>query len=161
MENTVLESLTDKKASLEAKRGRILKHLAAVEKTLASLDDTIRLYGGTTERKGSMVLNVEPLELQGMTQKQIAAELGFKSTFTLNNRLVKASQATGKSVPAFSPRGKNKLEKRVEVVEVKQRGKGQSFGVNIPMEPLVRAGVKPGTRLSVKASKGRIVLTAQ
>ena len=44
---------------------------------------------------------VGSLAKQGMTQNQIAKELGLSTTFTLNNRLVKASQATGKPVPAF------------------------------------------------------------
>lgn len=113
---------------------------------------------------------MEPAELlkkvgvlanQMMTQKQIAGELGFKTTFTLNNRLVKASQLTGKPVPAFKSKGKTRLGKRVEVVEVKRRGKGEAFGLNIPQEPLARAGAQPGTRFSVRASRGRIVLTVQ
>ena len=111
---------------------------------------------------------MEPAELlkkvasfakQGMTQKQIMGELGFKTPFTLNNRLVKASQVTGKPVPAFKPPRKGQGARRVEVVEVRRRGKGEAFGVNIPQEPLLRAGAKPGSRFSVKASKGRIALT--
>ena len=115
-------------------------------------------------------VNMEPAELlkkvdslakQGLTQKQIAKEMGMSTTFTLNNRLVRASQATGKPVPKFRPRGRTKLEKRVEVVEVKRRGKGGAFGVNLPQEPLVRAGAETGMRLSVRAKRGRIVLTMQ
>ncbi len=98
---------------------------------------------------------------QGHTQKQIAEHLGFKTTFTLNSRLLKASQATGKPVPAFGGRSKAKAAKRVETVEVKRRGKGKAFGLNIPQEPLTRAGAKPGSKFSVKVLKGRIVLTAQ
>ena len=98
---------------------------------------------------------------QGMTQKEIAGELGFKTPFTLNFRLVRASQATGKPVPAFKSAKKNRAARQVEVVEVRRRGKGEAFGVNIPQEPLIRAGAKPGSRFSVKASKGRIVLTVQ
>ena len=108
-----------------------------------------------------LLKKVGTLAKQGMTQKQIAAELGISSPATLNNRLVKASQATGKPVPSFKPKGRYNQPKRVDVVEVKKRGKGQSFGLNIPKEPLVRAGAKPGSRFSVKASKGRIVLTAK
>ena len=93
---------------------------------------------------------------QGMTQKQIVEELGFKTPFTLSSRLVKASQATGKPVPAF--KRKAKRERRIELVEVRRRGKGEAFGVNIPQEPLIRAGAKTGSRFSVKASKGRIAL---
>ena len=104
---------------------------------------------------------VKSLAKQGMTQKQIATELGFKTPFTLNSRLIKASQASGKPVPQFRRPTKDKPQKQVEMVEVKRRGKGEAFGVNIPQEPLVRAGVKPGSKFSVKASKGRVVLTAQ
>ena len=113
---------------------------------------------------------MEPAELlkkvasfakQGMSQKQIMGELGFKTPFTLSNRLVKASQATGKPVPAFKSAKKGRAARPVESVEVRRRGKGKAFGVNIPQEPLARAGVKPGSKLSVKALKGRIVLTVQ
>ena len=111
---------------------------------------------------------MEPAELlrrvasfakQGMTQKQMVGELGFKTPFALNNRLVKASQATGKPVPAFNPTKKGRGARRVEIVEVRRRGKGDDFGINIPQEPLTRAGAKPGSRFSVTARKGRIVLT--
>ncbi len=98
------------------------------------------------------------LAKRGHTQQQIAEELGFKTTTTLIGHLVKASQATGKPVPTFKNRGD--AVKQVETVHVKRRGtKGDSFGVNVPMEPLVRAGFKVGNKLSVKATKGRIVLS--
>ncbi len=108
-----------------------------------------------------LLKTVGTLARQGLTQKEIAEQLGFKTTFTLNNRLVKASQASGKPVPAFGGRSKAKAAKRVETVEVKRRGKGEAFGVNVPQEPLTRAGAHPGTKFSVKVSKGRIVLTVQ
>ena len=108
-----------------------------------------------------LLKKVDTLAKQGLTQKQIAKEMGYSTTFTLNNRLVRASQATGKPVPKFRPRGRTKLEKLVEVVEVRKRGKGDAFGVNIPQEPLARVGAKPGSRFSVKASRGRVVLTVQ
>jgi hypothetical protein len=114
-----------------------------------------------TMEPSELLTTVGSLAKQGMTQRQIAAELGFKTPFTLNNRLVKASQATGKPVPAFRPRRKTKLEKRVDAVKVKKRGKGEACGVNIPQEPLIRAGAKVGSRFSVKASRGRVVLTAK
>ncbi len=110
----------------------------------------------------SELLNsVKSLAKQGLTQKQIAQELGFKTPFNLNSRLIRASQATGKPVPAFRPRKMDKPAKRVETVEVKQRGRGDGFGVNIPQEPLARVGATPGSKLSVKASRGRIALTVQ
>ena len=122
------------------------------------------------KQQGQKGSNMEPAELlktvgtlakQGLTQKQIAIELGFKIPFTLNSRLVKASQASGKPVPAFRPPRKDKLAKRVETIEVKKRGRGEAFGLNIPQEPLARVGVKPGRQFSIKVSKGRVVLTVQ
>ncbi len=103
---------------------------------------------------------VDSLAKQGLTQKQIAEQLGFKTPFTLNNRLVRASQATCKPIPAFKP-PKKRVEKPVETVEVKRRGKGEAFGVNIPQEPLLSVGAKPGTKFSVMAYRGRVVLTVQ
>lgn len=108
-----------------------------------------------------LLKKVDSLAKKGLTQKQIAKEMGFKTPFTLNNRLVRASQATGKPVPAFRRRGRTNFKKRVETVVVKRRGKGEAFGVNIPQEPLVRAGAETGTRLSVRARRGRIVLTVE
>ncbi len=108
-----------------------------------------------------LLKQVASLAAQGRTQKQIAQELGFKTSFTFSTQLVKASQATGKRIPAFGRSRKDTVEKRVETVEVKRRGKGDAFAINIPQEPLVRAGIGIGSRLSVKASKGKIVLTAQ
>ena len=105
---------------------------------------------------------VEKLVANGLNQKQIAKELGFKTTFTLNNRLVKASQVTGKPVPPFkrARKGKNAL-KRVELVEVKRRGKGSAYGVNIPQEPLTRAKLNPGDKLKVSVRGRTISLTPQ
>ena len=57
-----------------------------------------------------------------MTQKQIAGEPGFKSLFTMDNRLVKARWAVGKPLPAFRPLWKTKHEKRIELVKAKRRG---------------------------------------
>ena len=88
-----------------------------------------------------LLSKVKSLAKQGLTQKQIATELGFKTPFTLSSRLVKASQITGKPVPAFRRPKKDKPITRVETVEVKKRGKGEAFGVNIPQEPLARVGV--------------------
>ena len=108
-----------------------------------------------------LLKTVKSLAKQGLTQKQIAKELGFKTPFTLSSRLIKASQISGKPVPAFRSPKKDKPITRVETVEVKKRGQGEAFGLNIPQEPLARAGATPGSKLSVKASKGRVVLTVQ
>ena len=103
---------------------------------------------------------VEKLAAEGNNQKQIAEKLGFKTTFTLNNRLVKASQISGKPVPPFKPgrKGRKGL-KQVEFVEVKRRGKGSAYGVNVPQEPLTRAGLKPGDKLKVSVRGKAISLT--
>jgi hypothetical protein len=108
-----------------------------------------------------LLKQVERLAAEGHNQKQIAKLLGFKTTFTLNNRLVKASQTTGHPVPPFklSRRGRKEL-KRVELVEVKRRGKGQAFGVNVPQEPLMRVGLKPGDKLQVTV-RGKTITLAR
>ena len=104
----------------------------------------------------ALLSSVEKLAAEGNNQKQIAKLLGFKTTFTLNNRLVKASQITGKPVPPFKPERGGKKGKRVENVEVKRRGKGNAFGVNIPQEPLERAGLKPGDKLKLNV-RGKVI----
>ena len=104
---------------------------------------------------------VKSLVKNGMSQKQIAVELGFKTPFTLSSRLIKASQISGKPVPSFRPRKQDKPAKRVEIVEVKKRGRADAFGLNIPQEPLSRIGATAGTKLSVKVTKGRIALTGK
>ena len=112
------------------------------------------------EAAAQLLKHVEKLAADGYNQKQIARQLGFKTTFTLNNRLVKASQMTGHPVPPFKPhrRGRKEL-KPIEFVEVKRRGKGSAFGVNIPQEPLLRAGLKPGDKLRVNVRGKNITLS--
>lgn len=106
-----------------------------------------------------LLVQVEKLAIEGNNQKQIAKTLGFKTTFTLNNRLVKASQISGRPVPPFKPDRKLKKGLRpVEFVEVKRRGKGDAFGVNVPQEPLMRAGLEPGHRLRVSVRGKTIAL---
>lgn len=128
------------------------------EKGFQSMEDTARSQG--REQALSLLKQVEKLAADGHNQKQIAKELGFKTTFTLNNRLVKASQLTGHPVPPFKAgrRGAKGL-RRVEQVEVKRRGKGNAFGVNVPQEPLMRAGLKPGDKLRVSVRGKTISLT--
>ena len=107
-----------------------------------------------------LLLQVEKLAKEGNNQKQIAKILAFKTTFTLNNRLVKASQISGRAVPPFKPNRKGRKDlKTVEFVEVKRRGKGNAFGVNIPQEPLLRASLKPGDKLKVSVRGKTISLT--
>ena len=114
----------------------------------------------SNEPQRTLLKQVETLAREGKNQKQIAQILGVKTTFTLNNRLVKASQITGMPIPSFKPiqKGKKGL-KMVEVVEVKKRGKGDAFGVNIPQEPLERLGVKPGDRLKVSVRGKKVSLS--
>ena len=106
-----------------------------------------------------LLKKVNALAKRGLTQQQIAEELDFKTIATLIAHLVRASQTTKKPVPVFRQRGGRVSAKRAATVQIKRRGKGDSFGVNVPMEPLVRAGFKVGTKLSIKATKGRIVLS--
>ena len=101
---------------------------------------------------------VNALAKRGLTQQQIAQELGFKTTATLSNHLVRASQATKKPVPVFGQGSGRNAPKRVEILQVRRRGNRDSFGVNVPMEPMMRAGFKVGQKLSVRATRGRIVL---
>lgn len=95
---------------------------------------------------------------QGLNQKQIAAEMGLKTTFTLNSRLVRASQITGAPVPPFRGSRKRLTAMRVEILEVRRRGKGSSFGLNIPQEPLERAGLEPGDRMHIQVRGKKLVL---
>jgi hypothetical protein len=105
----------------------------------------------------SLLTQVEKLANDGNNQKQIAKALGFKTTFTLNNRLVKASQITNRPVPKYKSSRRSKDEiRRVEIVEVRRRGKGTAFGVNVPQEPLIRAGFKAGEKLRVTV-RGKII----
>ena len=48
------------------------------------------------------------------------------------------------------------LGKKVDPVVVKRRGKGSGFGVNVPAEPLARAGIRAGDTLTARVTKGRI-----
>jgi hypothetical protein len=115
---------------------------------------------GNKEQALQLLSQVEKLGIEGHTQKEIAKALGFRTTFTLNNRLVKASQTTGRPVPPFKPEGAGKKgRKKVERVEVKRRGKGDSFGVNVPQEPLMRAGMKPGDALKLSVRSKVISLS--
>ena len=108
----------------------------------------------------NLLREVEKLARENNSQKEIARILGFKTTFTLNNRLVKASQISGRAVPPFKPNKKGpKGLKPVESVEVKRRGKGSAYGVNIPQEPLMRAKLKPGDKLRVSVRGKTISLT--
>lgn len=69
----------------------------------------------------TLLKEVERLALEGRNQKQIAEVLGFKTTFTLNNRLVKASQKTGKPIPSL----KQSLKERAG--QKSRRGKFNGF----------------------------------
>jgi len=116
-----------------------------------------KLTNDNKEAAISLLTQVEKLANDGNNQKQIAKALGFKTTFTLNNRLVKASQITNRPVPKYKSSRRSKDEvRRVEIVEVRRRGKGSAFGVNVPQEPLLRAGFKAGDKLRVTV-RGKII----
>ncbi len=95
----------------------------------------------------------------GLNQRQIAAELGIKATTTLLARLIRASQRSGRPVPSFaSRRGNPGVQRRVETVQIKRRGKGDGYAVNIPKEPLQRAGIENGDQLKVTVRGGSVTL---
>ena len=48
--------------------------------------------------------------------------------------------------------------KRVEAVQIRRRGKGEAFGVNIPEEALRRAGVGSGDKLKLTVRRNHISL---
>jgi antitoxin component of MazEF toxin-antitoxin module len=100
---------------------------------------------------------VKRFAARGLTRQQMAEELGYKTTFKLFTRLVKASQRTGLAVPPFPERGGGRS--RIQSVEVRRRGRGEAFGVNIPQEPLDRLGAKPGDGFRVIVGKRKIVLS--
>jgi len=104
---------------------------------------------------------VRKLAKQGLTVKEISTQLGFKTPFTFQSRLIEASQELGKPVPIYKSAKKDGTGAKVEQIKVKQRGSGDSYGAAIPMEPLARAGIKAGATLNVKCLKGRIILTVQ
>ncbi len=112
------------------------------------------------EAAKNLLQDVERLVRENHSQKQIAQIMGLKTTFTLNNRLVRASQISGRPVPPFKPdrKGRQGLMP-VESVEVKRRGKGSAFGVNVPQEPLMRAKLQPGDKLRVSVRGKTISLT--
>jgi hypothetical protein len=105
-----------------------------------------------------LLQEVERLADEEYDKGAIAERLGFRNPTTFDGRLVKASQQSGKSVPVFRAGSKATARKRVDIVQVKPRGRGNSFGVNVPQEPLERLGAKPGDTLSVNVSRRRIVL---
>jgi antitoxin component of MazEF toxin-antitoxin module len=105
-----------------------------------------------------LLIEVERLAGEGLRRAEIAGRLGFKNLSKFSGRLVRASQQSGKSVPVFRAGSKATARKRVDIVQVKPRGRGNSFGVNVPQEPLERLGAKPGDTLSVNVSRRRVVL---
>jgi hypothetical protein len=103
---------------------------------------------------------VERLAGEGYGKGEIAERLGFKNPTTFDARLVKASQQTGKPIPAFKGRA-SRSRKSVERVRMTARGGDRAFGAYLPQEPLERLGVKPGDTLSVNVSRRRIVLEVE
>jgi antitoxin component of MazEF toxin-antitoxin module len=109
-----------------------------------------------------LLRQVKQLAAARHSKSAIAARLGMKNDATFTSRLVRASQLTGKPIPTFQRRTRATAgRKRVEVVEIRKRGRGGSFGVNVPQEPLERLGVKAGDQLAVAARRGRIMLQPQ
>ena len=108
-----------------------------------------------------LLKEVEKLAGEGYGKGEIAERLGFRNPSTFSGRLVRASQQTGTPIPACRSRSKSAPKKPVQSVQVKPRGRGGSFGVNVPQEPLERLGAKPGDRLAVTVGRRRIVLAVK
>ena len=107
----------------------------------------------------AFLVRVRALARSGLNQRQIAAELGYKTTVTLMSHLVRASQRSGRPVPAIGRGGApGSKSNRVETIQIARRGKGVAFGVNIPEEPLRRAGVNPGDTLKLTVRRNHISL---
>ena len=107
----------------------------------------------------AFLVRVRALASSGLNQRQISAELGYKTTVTLMSRLLRASQRSGRPVPAIGRGGpKGGKSKRVEAVQIRRRGKGEAFGVNIPEEALRRAGVGSGDKLKLTVRRNHISL---
>jgi hypothetical protein len=107
-----------------------------------------------------LLKEVERLAGEGYGKGEIAERLGFKNPTTFESRLVKASQQTGKPVPAFKGRA-SRSRKSVERVRVTARGGDRAFGAYLPQEPLGRLGAKPGDTLGLNVSRRRIVLAVE
>ena len=105
-----------------------------------------------------LMRRVEQLAAEGHPKGEIAERVGIKNMTTFTARLVRASQQTSKPIPAFKHRTKQPARKRAEVVQIKRRGKGDAYGVNIPQEPLERLGVGHGDKMVVTVKPRRIVL---
>ena len=107
----------------------------------------------------AFLTQVSGLARSGLNQRQIAAELGYKTTVTLMSRLLRASQRSGRPVPAIGRGGATgSKSNRVEKVQIARRGKGEAFGVNIPEEPLRGAGVNTGDTLKLTVRRNHISL---
>jgi hypothetical protein len=107
-----------------------------------------------------LLIEVERLAGEGYGKGEIAERLGFKSPTTFDARLVKASQRTGKPIPAFGGHA-TRSRTTVDRVPVKARGGDRAFGAYLPQEPLERLGAKPGDTLTVNVSRRRIVLEVE
>ena len=106
-----------------------------------------------------LLKQVRSLAKQGFNQGEILEELGFKNPFTLNNHLVKASQLTKIPIPQFGKyQGKGRVKKE-EIAEIRRRGKGNAFGVNISQEPLERAGLSVGDKVRIKVRKHSVTIS--
>ncbi len=105
-----------------------------------------------------LLKEVRSLAKRGFNQGEILDKLGFKNPFTLNNHLVKASQLAKIPIPQFAQRQKEGA-KREEYAEVRRRGKGNAFGVNIPQEPLERAGFTAGDKVRIKVRKLAVTIS--
>jgi hypothetical protein len=106
-----------------------------------------------------LIREVGKLADEGFGKSEIARRLGFSHPNAFSNRLLRASQQTGKPIPPFASRTR-RSGRGASRLEVKRQGGGRSFGVYVPREPLERLGIKPGDVVSLTVGRRRIVLSA-
>lgn len=104
---------------------------------------------------------VKKLARQGLSVKEISTQLGFKTPFTFQSKLIEASQILNRPVPIYKKSKGGTGAKVIEQVEAKARGKKGGYGFSLNQDVLSRAGIKAGAILKIKTLKGRVILTAQ
>jgi hypothetical protein len=109
---------------------------------------------------GELLAKVKRLAHAGHPQAELTKALGLKSVITLHSRLLRATQLTGKPIPNYRAKRSSDGAKRIEIIEVRRRGKANAFGVNIPQDPLERAGFAAGDKLRVTV-RGKAVFLRQ
>lgn len=111
------------------------------------------------EKEKELFDGVKRLAKQGLSIKEISTQLGFKTPFTFQSKLIEASQILGKPVPIYKKSKSGGTGAIIDKVTVK-KSKGDKLRLSIPHEPIARAGIAADVVMSVKVLKNRIILTA-